>query len=54
MRSVGVGRLSVGAQSFDDELLKEMGRYEPYGSGALTPERIAAAQGCFTTIVATR
>ncbi|MGA7539334.1 MAG: coproporphyrinogen III oxidase family protein [Steroidobacteraceae bacterium] len=50
LSSVGVGRLSVGVQSFDDELLKEMGRYEPYGSGALTAERIAAAQGRFATL----
>ena len=50
LRSVGVGRLSVGVQSFDDELLREMGRYEPYGSGALTAERIAAAQGRFATL----
>ena len=50
LRSVGVGRLSVGVQSFDDELLREMGRYQPYGSGALTAERIAAAQGRFATL----
>ena len=50
LRSVGVGRLSVGVQSFDDELLKEMGRYAPYGSGALTAERIAAAHGRFATL----
>jgi menaquinone C8-methyltransferase len=50
LRSAGVGRLSVGVQSFDDELLREMGRYEAYGSGALTAERIAAAQGRFPTL----
>src|SRR5581483_6674106 len=30
----GVTRLSVGVQSFDDRLLKEMGRYDSYGSGS--------------------
>ncbi len=48
--SVGVSRLSVGVQSFDDELLKEMGRYEPYGSGAAIASRLAAAKGRFATL----
>lgn len=48
--SVGVGRLSVGVQSFDDELLREMGRYEPYGSGEATADRLAAAKGRFPTL----
>ena len=30
----GVKRLSVGVQSFDDNLLKQMERYHKYGSGA--------------------
>src|SRR5262249_23648125 len=34
LRSAGVTRLSVGVQSFDDRLLKDMERYETYGSGA--------------------
>ena len=28
-----VQRLSVGVQSFDDDLLRQMDRYEKYGSG---------------------
>jgi coproporphyrinogen III oxidase-like Fe-S oxidoreductase len=49
LRSAGVGRLSVGVQSFDDGLLRQMGRYDAYGSGALTVERIRQAQGHFPT-----
>ncbi len=48
--SVGVDRLSVGVQSFDDELLKEMGRYGPYGSGAQVARRLEAAKGRFPTL----
>ncbi len=32
-----VQRLSVGVQSFDDDLLKQMDRYEKYGSGGRHP-----------------
>lgn len=38
-----VQRLSVGVQSFDDGLLKQMDRYKKYGSGAEIMERIAEA-----------
>lgn len=38
-----VQRLSVGVQSFDDNLLKQMDRYEKYGSGEEILERIAEA-----------
>ena len=34
LRKAGVSRLSVGVQSFDDNLLREMQRYDKYGSGA--------------------
>lgn len=34
LHDCGVTRLSVGVQSFDDQLLREMGRYEKYGGGA--------------------
>ncbi len=48
--AAGVDRLSVGVQSFDDALLKEMGRYEPYGSGAAIARRLQAATGRFPTL----
>ena len=45
----GVTRLSVGVQSLDDQLLKEMGRYDTYGSGADILERLRLTQGQFPT-----
>ncbi len=42
-----VQRLSVGVQSFDDGLLKQMDRYDKYGSGDEILERIAEAEGYF-------
>jgi menaquinone C8-methyltransferase len=50
LREVGVTRLSVGVQSFDDQLLREMERYEKYGSGAETAERIRSVAGMFPTL----
>lgn len=50
LESAGVDRLSVGVQSFDDELLGAMGRYHPYGSGAHILERLQQAQGRFGTL----
>ncbi len=45
-----VQRLSVGVQSFDDGLLKQMDRYNKYGSGAQIMERIEAAKSHFDLI----
>ena len=45
-----VQRLSVGVQSFDDGLLKQMDRYEKYGSGAEILERIGEASPYFTSL----
>lgn len=42
-----VNRFSVGVQSFDDCLLKQMDRYEKYGSAELILERIKAVGGSF-------
>lgn len=50
LQSVGVDRLSVGVQSFDDGLLRQMDRYEKYGSGAAIAERLAEAAGRFPTL----
>lgn len=49
LRAAGVTRLSVGVQSFDDALLREMERFDKYGSGADTAARIRAAAGLFPT-----
>jgi coproporphyrinogen III oxidase-like Fe-S oxidoreductase len=45
-----VNRLSVGVQSFDDDQLKRMDRYQGYGSGAQIRDRLAAVQGRFDTL----
>ena len=50
LKAVGVNRLSVGVQSFDDVLLKEMGRYDSYGSSAYIVERLRSVQGVFDTL----
>ena len=50
LRSVGVNRLSVGVQSFDDELLSEMGRFEKYGSGTTIRQRLLKINHSFDTI----
>lgn len=45
-----VQRLSVGVQSFDNGLLKQMDRFEKYGSGEEILERIQAASPYFTSL----
>jgi coproporphyrinogen III oxidase-like Fe-S oxidoreductase len=50
LRRAGVTRLSVGVQSFDDTLLREMGRLERYGSGAEIQEHLRAAVGYIPTL----
>lgn len=50
LESVGVDRLSVGVQSFDDGLLRQMERFDTYGSGTVIRERLAAARGRFHTL----
>lgn len=46
----GVDRVSVGVQSFDDGLLKEMERYDKYGSRGRILEHLERARGRFTTL----
>jgi coproporphyrinogen III oxidase-like Fe-S oxidoreductase len=50
LRRAGVTRLSVGVQSFDDDLLREMGRIERYGTGAEICAHLKAAEGYFPTL----
>jgi coproporphyrinogen III oxidase-like Fe-S oxidoreductase len=48
--AVGVKRLSVGIQSFDDDLLRGMGRLATYGSGDVIRERLSRVAGLFATL----
>lgn len=50
LKESGVNRLSVGVQTFDNNLLKTIERYHKYGSGEEIAERISAAQGVFQTL----
>jgi coproporphyrinogen III oxidase-like Fe-S oxidoreductase len=50
LRAAGVTRLSVGVQSFDDRRLREMERYEKYGSGAEAADHLRRAAGIFPTL----
>lgn len=50
LRDVGVDRISVGVQSFDDALLREMQRYEKYGSGEQIKQRLIQVAGQFETL----
>lgn len=50
LKDAGVNRLSVGVQSFDDAILKAIGRYEKYGSGRQIQEKLRQATGLFDTL----
>ena len=45
-----VQRFSIGVQSFDDDLLRQMDRYDKYGSGEETLERLRAMEGAFHSL----
>ncbi len=45
-----VQRFSVGVQSFDDGLLKQMDRFEKYGSGEEILERLQSLEGFFHSL----
>jgi menaquinone C8-methyltransferase len=50
LKDAGVNRLSVGVQSFDDRILKAIGRLEKYGSGWEIQKKLRDAQGIFDTL----
>lgn len=50
LKQAGVNRVSVGVQSFDDRLLRAMGRYDSYGSGEQIAQRLFEAGGHFDTL----
>jgi coproporphyrinogen III oxidase-like Fe-S oxidoreductase len=50
LKRVGVNRLSVGIQSFDNGLLKAMDRFDKYGSGEAICDRLKQVLGQFDTL----
>ncbi|MDP2854209.1 MAG: coproporphyrinogen III oxidase family protein [Smithellaceae bacterium] len=50
LQQAGVNRLSVGVQTFNDDLLKKLARYDKYGSGELIAERLRQTMGSFDTV----
>lgn len=50
LRDAGVTRLSVGVQSFDNRLLRDMERYEKYGSAEEIVAHLGIAAGVFPTL----
>jgi coproporphyrinogen III oxidase-like Fe-S oxidoreductase len=50
LRELKISRLSVGVQSFDDDVLRAIGRYEKYGSSAIIRDRLSAVAGMFETL----
>ncbi len=50
LRQSGVNRLSVGVQTFNDDLLKKIGRYEKYGAGDDVAQKLKQIMGLFDTV----
>lgn len=50
LQKMKVNRLSVGVESFDNKILKEMGRYEKYGSAEQIKEQVKNVVGKFDTL----
>jgi menaquinone C8-methyltransferase len=50
LKDCGVNRLSVGVQSFDDSLLRQMERFHKYGSGGQIRDRLTHYMGTFDTL----
>jgi len=50
LKRAGVDRLSVGVQSFDDGLLRQMDRLEKYGRGEIIAARLKETMGRFDTL----
>ena len=50
LKDAGVNRLSVGVQTFNDDLLKAVERYHKYGSGKEIREKLLSLKGYFDTL----
>ncbi len=51
LKNFGVTRLSVGVQTFNDELLRKLKRLEKYGNGHSIQKRLREAAGMFNTLI---
>jgi len=49
LQEIGVNRLSVGVQSFDDAILQASGRFHKYGGGTAIQAKISQFSGYFPT-----
>ena len=50
LQQADVNRLSVGVQTFNNDLLQKIARYEKYGSGEEIVERLLQTMGSFDTV----
>jgi menaquinone C8-methyltransferase len=50
LKTAGVSRLSVGVQTFQDDLLRKLQRYDKYGSGESMKSRLMDLRGTFETL----
>ena len=50
LKELGTTRLSVGVQSFNDEILEQISRLRKYGSGEEIKEKLSSTVGIFDTV----
>lgn len=50
LKSIGVNRLSVGVQSFDNQILKKIKRYDKYGDSTSIQKGLKETKGIFSTL----
>jgi coproporphyrinogen III oxidase-like Fe-S oxidoreductase len=50
LKDIGINRLSVGVQSFNNEILESIERLEKYGSGEEIKKKISSVIGMFDTV----
>lgn len=50
LRDIGTNRLSIGVQSFNDEVLESIQRIERFGSGEKIKEKLSSVVGMFDTV----
>ncbi|MHC4911815.1 MAG: coproporphyrinogen III oxidase family protein [Planctomycetota bacterium] len=50
LKDIGTNRLSIGVQSFDNEILENIQRLEKYGTGGEIKEKLSSVVGMFDTV----